>query len=137
MAVQHGYPGGGGYFKKEIYPCSVLQVFTMPVFDMIESTMLYTFNTPPTVALRLVTRSIYVGETLCLTWGLLRCYEHMRSVCGEPKWVPLFFFTLSRVYLLSLHCVGPALHIVTMARGSVLTCVVAATVPFFEGQFLK
>ena len=47
----------------------------MPVFDMIESTMLHTFHTPTTVALRLVTRSAYVGEALRRIWSSLRCYK--------------------------------------------------------------
>ncbi|KAL3830979.1 hypothetical protein ACJIZ3_019781 [Penstemon smallii] len=40
------------------------QVYAMPVFDMIESTMVHKLNVPPRLMLRLIVRSAYVAFTL-------------------------------------------------------------------------
>ncbi|KAF3431815.1 hypothetical protein FNV43_RR26551 [Rhamnella rubrinervis] len=40
------------------------QVYAMPIFDMVERTLVKTFNFPPGIVLRLVARSAYVAFTL-------------------------------------------------------------------------
>lgn len=53
----------------------------MPVFDMVERLVMKRFNLPPGIALRLVTRSAYVGEIYYFFGVKLTCIFHLSQVC--------------------------------------------------------
>jgi hypothetical protein len=41
-----------------------MQIYAMPVFDMLETVLVKKMGFPPGLTLRLITRTIYVGNTL-------------------------------------------------------------------------
>lgn len=69
------------YIARKTY----MQVFAMPVFDMLERMMMKRLNFPPGVLLRIVARSAYVGEIPTAILGdLIELYV--------LKWRILLFF---------------------------------------------
>lgn len=51
-----------------------MQVYAMPVFDMLERMMMKKVYFPPGIALRLITRSVYVGEITISHKSLSLCH---------------------------------------------------------------
>lgn len=69
----------------------VVQVFAIPVFDMLESFMVKTMKLKPTWYLRFITRNLYVGELL---------YVYIGNYC-----MPLLYAFFSDAIMLIIDCV--------------------------------
>ena len=70
------------------------QVYAMPVFDMLERTMVKRFNFPPGIGLRLIVRSAYVGENhFCILWAEQSVLVKRRQIYtfGLCKFIKLSF----------------------------------------------
>ena len=53
-----------------------MQLYAMPVYDMIESVLVKNFKLKPTFLLRLIARSAYVGESIVYNCASISCYNN-------------------------------------------------------------
>jgi hypothetical protein len=53
----------------------LMQIYAMPVFDMIETVLVKKLHFPPGLTLRLIARTVYVGNAPCRQSELYFCHQ--------------------------------------------------------------